>query len=274
MYFKLSGRTNPSTNKYDSYYRLVESYRNELGRVCHRTILNVGFLEEELTPEQLNVIARTLTDLYQKRQTLFPQTDPKITKWVTDLWSRIVGGNRLDLTLYDENNRMVNADTIKHSNVREIGAEWLCYNTWHNLDIDKVLEANGFTEHEIQLAQTQVISRAVNPASELATAKWILENSAVTELTGYDLSKMNKDRLYKSALKLNSIKEVLEQHLSNRTNELFDIQDKIMLYDLTNTYFEGEKRNSKLAKFGRSKEKRSDSKLVLYTREIFLTAKI
>jgi transposase len=263
MYFKLSGRTNPSTNKYDSYYRLVESYRNEIGRVCHRTILNVGFLEEELTPEQLNVIARTLTDLYQKRQTLFPQTDPKITKWVTDLWSRIVGCNRLDLTLYDENNRMVNADTIKHSNVREIGAEWLCYNTWHNLDIDKVLEANGFTEHEIQLAQTQVISRAVNPASELATAKWILENSAVTELTGYDLTKMNKDRLYKSALKLNSIKEVLEHHLSNRTNELFDIQDKIMLYDLTNTYFEGEKRNSKLAKFGRSKEKRSDSKLVV-----------
>jgi transposase len=263
MYFKLSGRTNPSTNKYDSYYRLVESYRNEIGRVCHRTILNVGFLEEELTPEQLNVIARTLTDLYQKRQTLFPQTDPKITKWVTDLWSRIVGCNRLDLTLYDENNRMVNADTIKHSNVREIGAEWLCYNTWHNLDIDKILEANGFTEHEIQLAQTQVISRAVNPASELATAKWILENSAVTELTGYDLTKMNKDRLYKSALKLNSIKEVLEHHLSNRTNELFDIQDKIMLYDLTNTYFEGEKRNSKLAKFGRSKEKRSDSKLVV-----------
>jgi hypothetical protein len=263
MYFKLSGRTNPSTNKYDSYYRLVESYRNEIGRVCHRTILNVGFLEEELTPEQLNVIARTLTDLYQKRQTLFPQTDPKITKWVTDLWSRIVGGNRLDLTLYDENNRMVNADTIKHSNVREVGAEWLCYNTWHNLDIDKVLEANGFTEHEIQLAQTQVISRAVNPASELATTKWIHENSAVTELTGYDLSKMNKDRLYKSALKLNSIKEVLEQHLSNRTNELFDIQDKIMLYDLTNTYFEGEKRNSKLAKFGRSKEKRSGSKLVV-----------
>jgi transposase len=263
MYFKLSGRTNPSTNKYDSYYRLVESYRNEVGRVCHRTILNVGFLDEELTPEELNVIARTLTDMYQKKQTLFPQTDPKITKWVTDLWSRIVGGNRLDLTMYDENNRMVNADTIKHSNVREIGAEWLCYNTWHNLDIDKILEANGFTEHEIQLAQTQVISRAVNPASELATAKWIHENSAVTELTGYDLSKMNKDRLYKSALKLNSIKEVLEQHLSNRTNELFDIQDKIMLYDLTNTYFEGEKRNSKLAKFGRSKEKRSDSKLVV-----------
>ncbi len=59
MYFKASGRTNPGTKKYDSYYRLVESYRNETVRVCHRTILIVGFLDDELTPEQLNLIART-----------------------------------------------------------------------------------------------------------------------------------------------------------------------------------------------------------------------
>jgi len=51
--------------------------------------------------------------------------------------------------------------------------------------------------------------------------------------------------------------------LSVRTNELFDIEDKIILYDLTNTYFEGRKQGSKLAKFGRSKEKRSDAKLVV-----------
>lgn len=36
-----------------------------------------------------------------------------------------------------------------------------------------------------------------------------------------------------------------------------------MLYDLTNTYFEGTKSNSHLAKYGRSKEKRSDAKLVV-----------
>jgi transposase len=36
-----------------------------------------------------------------------------------------------------------------------------------------------------------------------------------------------------------------------------------LLFDLTNTYFEGEKRNSKLAKFGRSKEKRSDARLIV-----------
>lgn len=36
-----------------------------------------------------------------------------------------------------------------------------------------------------------------------------------------------------------------------------------MFYDLTNTYFEGRKTGSALAKFGRSKEKRTDAKLVV-----------
>ena len=36
-----------------------------------------------------------------------------------------------------------------------------------------------------------------------------------------------------------------------------------MPYDLNNTYFEGRKTGSKLAKFGRSKKKRSDAKLVV-----------
>lgn len=41
MYFKSVVRTNPRTGKLDSYYRLIESYRNTENRVCHRTILNV-----------------------------------------------------------------------------------------------------------------------------------------------------------------------------------------------------------------------------------------
>jgi len=69
--------------------------------------------------------------------------------------------------------------------------------------------------------------------------------------------------LYRISTKLYNEKEALEQYLSFRTNELFDIEDRIMLYDLTNTYFEGRKTGSKLAKFGRSKEKRSDAKLVV-----------
>jgi hypothetical protein len=53
-------------------------------------------------------------------------------------------------------------------------------------------------------------------------------------------------------------KDKIEGFLSLKTNQLFDIEDKIYIYDLTNTCFEGRKTSSKLAKFGRSKEKRSD----------------
>ena len=58
-------------------------------------------------------------------------------------------------------------------------------------------------------------------------------------------------------------KDEIEKYLSKKTNLLFDIQDKIYLYDLTNTYFEGKMKRSRIAKFGRSKEKRSDCKIVV-----------
>ncbi len=131
------------------------------------------------------------------------------------------------------------------------------------LQIAPFLESLGWSEDQVKLAQTHIISRAVYPASELETVRWIKENSAVCEITGYDIQQLTKDRLYCISRKLYAEKEALEQHLSVRTNELFDIHDKIILYDLTNTYFEGRKQGSKLAKYGRSKEKRSDAKLVV-----------
>ncbi len=123
---------------------------------------------------------------------------------------------------------MIDVDTMVHKDTKEIGSEWLCYNTWQKLKIDDVLRSKGWTEQEIQLAQTQIISRAVYPGSELATARRIKENSAICELTGFDEGKINKDRLYRGALKLYQVKEELEGHLSKRTNELLDIKDKIL----------------------------------------------
>lgn len=263
MYFKATGRTNPKTGRHESYYRLVESYRNESSRVCHRTILNLGFLEDGLEVNHLNKIARLLTDRYKRKISLFETTDNLVRKWTEHLWQRIVDEEKLDITLYHPKNRKIDVHTMKHSNAREVGAEWMSYNTWHELHLDDVLRKEGFTGEEIQLAQTQIISRAVYPASELATTRWIEENSAICELTGYPTDRINKDKLYKGALRLYEVKESLERHLSHRTNELFDIEDKIILYDLTNTYFEGQKRNSKLAKFGRSKEKRNDCRLIV-----------
>lgn len=224
---------------------------------------------EDVTPEQLNKIQKQLTEKYERKQSLFePEQDPIVKKYVEQLWQRIVASKKVDIPTVEKLSKMVNTDTLQHSNVREIGADpiaigCICHSTWNKLQLTQLLLMHGFNEEEARLAATQVISRAVYPASELKTARWIKENSAVCELTGYELEKITKDKLYQSALHLYEVKDALEKHLSNRTNNLFDLKDTIILYDLTNTYFEGAKRNSQLAQFGRSKEKRSDAKLVV-----------
>ena len=263
MYFKFSLRYNKDKQQSDAYYRLVESYRNAEGRVCHRTLVNIGFIDDDYSPEQLNQTARILTDRQEQKRTLFEPTDTSVIELAETLWKRIIKDKRLDLTLHNPTSRHIDADTMRHSNVREIGSEWICHQTLEELGISKVLAEAGFTEEQIQLAATQIVSRAVYPAPELKTASWIKDNSAVGELTGQDCQKITKGKLYESALRLYGAKDQLEQHLSHKTNELFDISDKIVLYDLTNTYFEGQYSGSELAKYGRSKEKRSDAKLVV-----------
>ena len=64
---------------------------------------------------------------------------------------------------------------------------------------------------------------------------------------------INKDKLYQISDHLYEVKGGLAKYLSKCTNELFDLDDKIIIYDLTNTYFKGSMRSNEIAKFGRSK---------------------
>ena len=264
MYFKVSMRKNPATQQLQGYYRLVESYRKEYNRVCQRTLLNVGFLAD-ITPEQLNKIQKLLSERAMSKISLFEEQDERVLHFSEQLWEELITKKRIDLPeeRLAKQQRLVDIETIKHKDVREVGAEWLGFQALKQLNIKAFLADLGWAEEKIQLALTQIISRAVYPASELKTSRWIRDNSAICELTGYPIDRLTKDKLYGSALALYEVKSVLEKKLSKRTNELFDLSDKIILYDLTNTYFEGSKRASKLAQYGRSKEKRSDAKLVV-----------
>ena len=275
MYFKVSMRTNPETRVYSGYYRLVESYRNHNDRVCHRTLLNAGYLDD-LTTDQLNLIQKILTykvKNYDKPLFELPHSDDQVViEYVDKFFQRMVSEKRIDIgtekpakraTKSQKDLQLIDVNSLKNKDVREVGAEWMAYQAMNQLQIGAFLKSQEWSESDIKLAQTHIISRAVYPASELKTSMWIKENSAVCEITDFDRNKITKDQLYRISKKLYSVKEALEQHLSVRTNELFDIEDRIVLYDLTNTYFEGRKVGSKLAKFGRSKEKRSDAKLVV-----------
>lgn len=115
--------------------------------------------------------------------------------------------------------------------MREIGPEHLCYETAKRLGLENFFLSNGFDKEEVSLALTQIVARAVHLGSELATAGWIRERSAVCTLSGYPADKINKDRLYCGVLKLFDKKDALEDYLFSRISDLFGLEDKIIIYD-------------------------------------------
>ena len=100
MYFKVSMRTNPETGIHCGYYRLVESYRNHSGRVCHRTLLNAGYLDT-LTADQLNLIQKILTEKAKNASNplfdLPPSSDPIVVRYVESFYNQMVADKRIDV---------------------------------------------------------------------------------------------------------------------------------------------------------------------------------
>ena len=130
------------------------------------------------------------------------------------------------------------------------------------LELPQQLEKLGLSEPEISMAMGSVIARAVNPSSERATHAWLRSESGLGELLDFDFKDMSLDKLYKISDKLFTNKSALESHLNQIEEKFHGYKPTIALYDLTNVYMEGQSNLNKKAKFGLSKEKRSDCKLI------------
>ncbi len=265
MYFKTIRKYCKAENTTHIYFRLCESYRDANGFAHQRMVMGLGRLLELQDIDQRILFLERLNELIKGTPTLFNSCkDETVEQLAQHYYRELKTKKKIDRvsekpTDFD----LVNLKTLKNKNIREVGAESLCFQAFHQLKIDTFLRTRGWSEEQINLAATHLISRAVYPASEYKTVSWIKENSAICELTGYDKEQVTKDKLYGVAKQLYQEKEGLENYLSKCTNELFNLEDKIILYDLTNTYFEGRMKDSKLAKFGRSKEKRTDAKLIV-----------
>ena len=260
MFIKPFFKYNKTTRQRYTIYSLCESYRIN-GSIRHRSIMGFGKLEELETDEEKKLLASMVESMLKNRgviPSLFPVSE-KIEKLAHRFCSEIKSKKRYDAGDWET----VKMSTLKNKDAREIGSEWLCKQAFEQLGIGNFLREQKWSDEKKSLAATHIITRAVFPSSELKTVSYIKENSAICELTGFDKEKITKDLLYGISHKLYSVKDKLENYLSRRTNELFDLEDKIILYDLTNTYFDGRMQNSKIAKFGRSKEKRNDAKIVV-----------
>ena len=131
------------------------------------------------------------------------------------------------------------------------------------LEIRKYLHSKDWTREQIDLAIMQIIARAIYPYSELKTVRYLQENTALAEMFGIAKEKITKDALYQSAKRLWAEHKGLEDWLHDRVCSMFGIEEKILLFDITNAYFEGKMENSELCQYGRSKEKRDDCKIVV-----------
>ena len=102
----------------------------------------------------------------------------------------------------------------------------------------------------------------IEPGSELATHYWLQHHAGLGELLGYDYESMKLTRMYQISDILLKHKQELEQHLYEHQRSIFQFEETITLYDLTNTYFEGSGKYNDLAANGHSKGKRTDCPLV------------
>ncbi len=240
MYFKFTNRKNPKTQQLCAYFRLVESYRDINNRICHRTIVNVGFLEG-VEREQLQAIQQILTQRSAGKAFLNLATDEVVSGIAETLWAKIVSEKRIDIRgpkVLKKKPKVIDISVVEDKQVRELGKEWLCYQCLKQLDLRICLKGLGWDEEQIQLTFTQIICRASYPASELRRSKIIQQISAVCEITGYPVNKISKDKLYKNAQALYKEKNSLEAYLSKKAEELFNINDENILYNITSIYFE------------------------------------
>ena len=115
------------------------------------------------------------------------------------------------------------------------------------------------------LACAVVIGRLVAPGSELSTHRWLTTRSSLPEMIGGGLETIGKDPLYTLADRLWSAKEFIEKRLVEKSQTFARQAETVLLYDMSNTYFEGVCRGNALARRGHSKEKRSDCPLVSFS---------
>jgi len=128
--------------------------------------------------------------------------------------------------------------------------------------VDKKLIEPGFNRVEQAAAIGSIIGRMIHPGSERETHRWLQQNTGLGELIEHDFATTSLTRLYEVSDKLLAHQSALESHLAQREQALFQLERSIVLYDLTNTYFEGQALGNAKAAFARVKERRSDCPLV------------
>ncbi len=149
---------------------------------------------------------------------------------------------------------------------RQFGDVYLALALWRGTGLADLCEQLLPSGKEVvpwaKMAAVLVAARLCEPSSELHIAEDWYRRTALCDLLQLDAELVNKDRLYRALDLLVEHKAELEAHLSRRAGELFSVDNEVLLYDVTSTYFEGEAAANPLAQRGYSRDHRPDCKQV------------
>lgn len=265
MFIKRTTKKDRITGKTYTAYQLVESVRTERGP-RQRIILYMG-ADIGLPEHEHAQLAQCISDILTNEQLLIPHAE-YIQRLAQQYASQIV--HRLSASEYDFEQKKnatsefipLDVNSIEQSEPRSVGAEHLMLQMARQLKLPEQLKKLGLSETETAEALGSIIGRAVNPDSERSTYAWLLKESGLGELIDFDFRKSSLDRLYRISDKLLPFKETLERYFEDAEQQFHGYANTIALYDLTNTYMEGQAEANPKARFGMSKEKRTDCRLV------------
>jgi len=253
--------TRKKEKKYIQHH-LVKSFRTSTGP-RQKLVLNLGIIS--IPKDQWKELANAIEDKLLNRKSLFA-INPKIQELAIH-YSQIISNNKIieekeNCIRQKKDNPeyiMIDINSFKNSQNKTIGTEQIMLQQMKEYDCNEIF--SFLTNKERDFAKILIAGRAIHPSSERETVRWANENSGICELLNTK-SKVYDNGLHRTAIKLWNNKEVIEKELTQKAKTIFSLKENVVLYDLTNTYFEGSMRNSKIAKPGRSKERRNDRPLI------------
>jgi len=258
MYVKKVRKRNGKTQKVYEYTHLVENVRTEKGP-RQRLILNLGNLD--IYPTQYKAFAKRVEDILTGQRS-FLDLDTSLEKQAHAAAEKIFRKQAKEISEREETDyQRVDVNSLESQTHRSLGPEYVCHSVWDELKMDEFFTKQGITRNVIPLIEALVIGRLIDPGSELHTKEWVERRSALYELTGNPL-RWSLNSYYRAGDRVYGIKDGLEEHIAGVERNLFSLSEKIFFFDLTNTYFEGQGLKNPKARYGRSKEKRDDCKLV------------
>lgn len=260
MFIREIVKKNPGYSKSFIYHRLMESVRTPKGP-RQTVLLNLGTLD--VPREEWKILANRIEEIITGQESFIsppPHIETLAQHYGSMLRQKEMGG--VPVASPEPEWETIDMNSLNSSVLRSIGGEIAGNWAFEKLGFPGLLISLGLNKRQVEHAALLIIGRLLHPDSERETAIWAQYLSALGELLGADYQHLSNNALYRVCDRLYLQREKIEAALAQREREAYGLKEKIILYDLTNTYLAGTAEQSQLARYGRSKQKRDDSPLI------------